>query len=396
MYEAVKASVEEFPHQPGVYLMKNSQDKIIYIGKAKDLRKRVGSYFSGKKELKTRVLVSKIHSVEYILTGNEYDALLLENNLIKEHNPRYNINLKDGKSYPAIRVTNEKYPRIFRTRRIIQDGSRYFGPYTEVGKIDTYLELIEKTFPLRKCRGPLKRRDHPCLYYHIGRCSAPCVGKISQADYMKHVEEAVKLLSGETEELLRGLHQQMEAAAAELDYERAAELRDRIQAVGTVGTEQEIVDFNMEKRDYVATVQRDTLCSFVVFQMRSGKMVGRDLFRAESFGTEEESFAEFFFQYYGNSNTFPDFIYIDSKVEARHLERFFHDELGRQVEVHVPREDRHSRILRMARENASQDVERRLKAIANIPGLEELKQVLALPKLPRRIEGFDIAQLSGK
>ena len=169
MYEELKTLVREFPQKPGVYLMKNSHGKIIYVGKAKNLKKRVGSYFTGTQPVKTRVLVSKIKNIEYIVTQNEYEALLLENNLIKKNDPRYNINLKDGKSYPSIRVTNEDYPRIFRTRRIIQDGSTYYGPYTNVEKIDLYLELIEKLFPLRKCRGPVKKREHPCLFGRSGR-----------------------------------------------------------------------------------------------------------------------------------------------------------------------------------------------------------------------------------
>lgn len=427
MYEDLKTVVREFPQKPGVYLMKNSHGKIIYVGKAKNLKKRVGSYFSGSQPVKTRVLVSKIKNIEYIVTQNEYEALLLENNLIKKNDPRYNINLKDGKSYPSIRVTNEDFPRIFRTRRIIQDGSTYFGPFTNVEKIDIYLELIEKLFPLRKCRGPVKKREHPCLYYHIGRCASPCTGKISQADYMKHVEGAKKLLSGETEELIQDLERQMNSAARELNYEKAAELRDTIGAVKAVGESQEVVDYNYEKRDYVAVAQRDTLCSFVVFQMRGGKMTGRDMYRAESFGGEEDAFAEFFFRYYGQFQTtrtnrsstsssparpqrddqsagqdegrggnFPDVIYTSSKADVELLQRFFREELGIAVEVKTPEEDRHSKILKMALQNAMQDVERRLKSFANIPGLEELKSVLGLRKLPRRIEGFDIAQLSGK
>ena len=442
MYEDLKSVVREFPQKPGVYLMKNSHGKIIYVGKAKNLKKRVGSYFSGSQPVKTRVLVSKIKNIEYIVTQNEYEALLLENNLIKKNDPRYNINLKDGKSYPSIRVTNEDYPRIFRTRRIVQDGSTYFGPFTNVEKIDIYLELIEKLFPLRKCRGPVKKRAHPCLYYHIGRCASPCTGKISQAEYMKHVEGAKKLLSGETEELIQDLERQMNTAARELNYEKAAELRDTIEAVKTVGESQEVVDYNYEKRDYVAVAQRDTLCSFVVFQMRGGKMTGRDMYRAESFGGEEDAFAEFFFRYYGQlqptqknvrstsnqgskspqsstassparpqsdeqsadqeqgqengrGGNFPDVIFTSSKADVELLQRFFREELSIQVEVKTPEEGRHSKILKMALQNAVQDVERRLKSIANIPGLEELKSVLGLRKLPRRIEGFDIAQLSG-
>ena len=406
MYENLKSLVREFPQKPGVYLMKNSHGKIIYVGKAKNLKKRVGSYFSGTQPVKTRVLVSKIKNIEYIVTQNEYEALLLENNLIKKNDPRYNINLKDGKSYPSIRVTNEEYPRIFRTRRIVQDGSTYFGPFTNVEKIDIYLELIEKLFPLRKCRGPVKKRDHPCLYYHIGRCVSPCTGKISQTEYMQHVEAAKKLLSAQTDDLIRNLEGQMNSAARELNYEKAAELRDTLEAVKSVGESQEVVDFNYEKRDYVALAQRDTFCSFVVFQMRGGKMTGRDMYRAESFGGEEDAFTEFFFRYYGSSRgksraenqtgNFPDVIFTSSKADVELLQRFFREELSTEVEVQTPEEGRHSKILKMALQNAVQDVERRLKSIANIPGLEELKSVLGLRKLPRRIEGFDIAQLSGK
>jgi excinuclease ABC subunit C len=395
MYENLKSLVQDFPGDSGVYLMKNKQGTIIYIGKAKNLKKRVASYFSGSQTVKTRVLVSKIESIEYITTANEYEALLLENNLIKEHSPRYNINLKDGKSYPAIRVTNEEFPRIFRTRRIVQDGSRYFGPYTDVRNIDIYLELIEKLFPLRKCRGPLKKREHPCLYYHIGRCASPCTGRISPEEYRVHVEEAVKLLSGETADLLEDLEKKMNRAAGELNFEGAADLRDTIEAVKTVGSTQEVVDFDMEKRDYVAMAQRDSLYSFAVFQMRSGKMLGRDLYRAESFGAGEDAFSQFFFQYYADSRSLPDVIYTRTTMDGKNLERFFREEYKAQVALKAPEEGRDTRILRMAEENARQDVERRLKAVANIPGLEELRDVLKLGKLPRRIEGFDIAQLSG-
>ena len=220
---------------------------------------------------------------------------------------------------------------------------------------------------------------------------------------MKHVEGAKKLLSGETDELVQDLEKQMNAAARELNYEKAAELRDTIEAVKTVGESQEVVDFNYEKRDYVAAAQRDTFCSFVVFQMRGGKMSGRDMYRAESFGGEEDAFSEFFFRYYGesksNGKSFPDVIYTSSTANVELLQRFFREELNKEVEVKAPEEpkdDRHSKILKMALQNAMQDVERRLKSVANIPGLEELKSVLGLKKLPRRIEGFDIAQLSGK
>lgn len=396
MYEEVREQVRDFPDSPGVYLMKDAGGTIIYIGKAISLKKRVSSYFTGKKDVKTRVLVDRIRAIEYITTGNEYEALLLENNLIKEHTPRYNINLKDGKSYPVIKISADPFPRIYRTRQILQDGSEYFGPYTDVTRIDRYLELIEKLFPLRKCRGRLKKRDQPCLYYHIGRCSAPCCGRIDRQDYLAHVEGARKLLSGDTGTLLQGLRERMKAASSRLDFEAAAELRDLIAAVETVGTGQDVVDFAAESRDYVACAMNDLLCSFGVFRMRDGKLIGRDLFRGKSFSSEEEAFSQFFIRYYDEFREIPERIYTSGGFDTALIEAFFRRERKADVEISVPREGRHAKILRMVMDNAMHDLERRLKAEANISGIEELRRVLGMTKLPRRIEGFDIAQLSGK
>jgi excinuclease ABC subunit C len=395
MYEEVREQVKDFPDRPGVYLMKNGEGTVIYVGKAKELRKRVSSYFTGSQPIKTRVLISRVDTIEYIITSNEYEALLLENNLIKKWNPRYNINLKDGKTYPVIKVTGEAFPRIYRTRRIIQDGSQYYGPFADVGKIDMYLELIEKLFPLRKCKGVLKKREHPCLYYHIGRCAAPCAGNIDRETYNRRVEEAKKLLSGETEELEADLQRRMEEHSRKLEFEKAAETRDLLEAVRTVGAEQEVVDFEEESRDYIGSAKRDTLCSFTVFQMRGGKMVNRDLYRAESYGSGEDALTEFFIRYYTGAEKLPQLIFTPDEADAQLLERFFREEFGAEVQVAIPEDGRHARILRMAVENAKQDAEQRLRAVERIPALEDLQEVLALPKLPRRIEGFDIAQLSG-
>jgi excinuclease UvrABC nuclease subunit len=195
------------PESPGVYIMRNSVGEIIYVGKAKVLRNRLSSYFSGRKDVKTRHLVSRIDAIEWILAASEYEALLLENTLIKQHTPKYNINLKDGKSYPSVRVTNEEFPRVFRTRRIIRDGSLYFGPFPSAETVDIYLDLIKKLFPLRRCV-IMRKRESPCMYYHIGRCSGPCAGKITREAYAEYVEEIKKLLSGETEALLAELREQ--------------------------------------------------------------------------------------------------------------------------------------------------------------------------------------------
>jgi len=396
MFKELKESVRIFPHSPGVYLMRNKKDTIIYIGKAKDLRKRVLSYFTSGRDLKTQVLVKKIHSIEYIVTGNNYEALILENNLIKKWSPRYNINLKDGKSYPVIRITNEDFPRIFKTRRIIQDGSEYFGPFADVGKLDQFLELIEKLFPLRKCRGPLRKRYSPCLYYHIGRCSAPCAGKIDKEEYQVLVSKVRKMLSGDTSEVETRLKKEMKAASEKMQFERATEVRDTLIALESVHTNQQVEDFNLEKRDYAACAMREHLCTISVFQMREGKLIGRELFRAETFGNETDVLADFALQYYRETEDVPDYLYVSHDADTELLQGYFDKELAANMQAVKPENGKHYRILKMALENAVMDVDKRLKNRENLTGLEALKEDLGLKILPRRIEGFDIAQLSGK
>ena len=396
MYEELKDQVKRLPVESGVYLMKDQRGEIIYVGKAKSLRKRVISYFNGSRDIKTRVLASRIHTIDHITTRNEYEALLLENNLIKRWKPRYNINLKDGKTYPVIRVTNEDFPRVFRTRRIIQDGSSYYGPFPNAGMVDTYLELIERIFPLRKCPGDLSKRKGPCFYYHIGRCAGPCIGKITKEEYAGTVEKVKELLSGETEELVAQLGKEMGEAGAELKFERAAQLRDAIEAIRTLGREQEVVDFDPEVRDYVALAHKDQLATFIVFQMRGGRLQGRDLFRSELYASEEEAMVQFLLQYYGTLHTPPAQLFVSLPFEPDLVTAFFRNEKGKEVDIQFPHEGKHWSVVRMALENGMQDIENRRHQLENIPALEELKRVLGLPKLPRRIEGFDIAHLHGK
>ncbi|MBI9103186.1 MAG: excinuclease ABC subunit UvrC [Spirochaetales bacterium] len=392
----LKEAIRQFPDSPGVYLMKDRREKIIYVGKAKSLKKRVGSYFTGKKDVKTDILVRRIRSIETIATNNEYEALLLENTLIKKWNPRYNISLKDGKSYPVIRVTREEFPRVFRTRRIIQDGSDYFGPYPSAVTLDAYLELVNRLYPLRKCRGKLKKRDAPCLYYHIHQCSGPCADMISKKDYGKQVRKVKDLLSGNSESLIKKLTREMKNAAADLDFEKAARIRDSIEGIGKIDEEQGVVDFDQEKRDYVALEQEGEFYTFVVFQMRGGKLVGRDLFRTESPVEPEEALPVFLLQYYSRSQDPPVTLFIPFPIEVELITQYFMKEKGADVSI-LPVEDNKDRVvMNMARENAIQDGSRRKQSREKHEVLEELQQVLSLSKLPRRIEGFDIAQLSGK
>ena len=395
-----RESIAHFPTEPGVYLMKSARDTILYVGKANNLRSRVRSYFAKDKDIKTTALMRKVDRIEYIVCRSEYEALLLENNLIKEHRPRYNINLKDGKTYPVIRITNEDYPRVFRTRHIVEDGSSYFGPYANVHHIDRYLEVIEKLFPLRKCRGPVKKRDHPCLYYHIGRCAAVCAGKTGQDEYARRIEGIRKLLSGQTDGLIADLERDMQAAVAELKFEQAAEIRDTIAAIRRTQDEQQVVDFDPDVRDYLGLFQRDGVVSMTVFHMRGGRLLGTEMFHSDVYSEPDDFIPQFLIQYYTAARMVPEKLIIGAEravVEAisSDLAHFFRDELGETVEILLPESSRDASVTNLAAENARRDLEKRVREQSNIPGLEELQKVLGLPRLPLRIEGFDIAHVEG-
>jgi excinuclease ABC subunit C len=395
-YTRLKTFVKTVPREPGVYLMKNDKDTVIYVGKAKVLRNRLSSYFNGDKDIKTFTLLKHVRTIDYIITANEYEALLLENNVIKERKPRYNINLKDGKTYPVIRITNERFPVVFRTRRIIDDGSSYFGPFPGVETIDRYLTLIDKLFPLRKCGGKLKKRDRPCLYFHMGMCSAPCVGKISEEGYREHVDQVKRLLSGDTDDLKTELSAKMNEASGDLQFERAARLRDALQAIDSFKSEHETIDFDPASRDYISFTVDGTLCTFVVFQMRGGKMVGRDLFRTNVFSGEEEAFHDFLFNYYSRERPPPPSVYIPEGYDVALIADYCRNELAFPCEFRIPDSKVHEAIMNMARQNAAEDIVRRQRETGDIPALRDLQRALSLKALPARIEGFDIAQLSGK
>lgn len=377
--------------------MKDMDDNVIYVGKAKNLKRRVSSYFLPNRDLKTTCLVEKIDHIDYIITGNEYEALVLENNLIKKYTPHYNILLKDGKSYPVIRITNEDFPRIFKTRRIIKDGSKYYGPYAKLGELNTYLDLVAKSFPLRLCSGPLSKRKEACLYYHIGRCSAPCINKISKEEYGKYIRACEDFLSGDDASLIKQVEKEMYDASKRLDFETAAKKRDILEALKGVQSNQMVQDWNDEEsKDYVAIEMRSYLTTISIMQFRNGSLIGKALYRSESLGDETETLFSFIVQYYSDGESLPHEIYVSHEIDASLIERFFDENYSHRVKVLLPRDGKHYRILRLAQENATRDIEKRLKETDNIPALEILRKELSLERLPRHIEGFDIAQLSGK
>ena len=375
--------------------MRDNSGVIIYVGKAKILRNRLSSYFTGRKDPKTRLLVSKIHSLEWILTETEYEALLLENELIKRNTPKYNINLKDGKTYPVIRLTAEEWPRVFRTRRIVNDGSLYFGPFPNVEIIDAYLDLIRRLFPLRRCRR-MSNRNTPCTYYHIGRCSAPCAGKVSKEEYQEIVERVRKLLAGETDTLLTSLKTRMEESSNSLRFEEAARIRDAVKAIEAFQGESRVIDFDPESRDYVAFAMDGSLVTFTVFAMRGGRLTGRDLYRSRAFGTEEEAALDFLMTYYTPERLPPPLLILRNPSGMNLATRYFRKELKSKSRITAPDDRRHEAALSMAEHNAKEDLIKRRREAGDVEALEELRRILDLETLPARIEGFDIAHLSGK
>ncbi|UTC63560.1 excinuclease ABC subunit UvrC [Treponema sp. OMZ 787] len=419
--EKLHAVALSAPKTSGVYLWKDKAGTVIYVGKAKSLKNRLSSYFTSNRDIKTRILVSRADSIEYIQTDNEYEALLLENTLIKKHKPRYNINLKDGKTYPVLKLTNEEFPKLYRTRNIKNDGSKYFGPFPNVSAVDMFLTLIKHNYTLRQCKR-LKKRDTPCLYFHIGRCKAPCCGKISAEEYGKDIEEITLLLEGEIEDVSKALKERMKEAAEKKEFEKAARLRDGIQAVYALRGQNIVQDMDPESRDYIAWAFEGTMISIAVLKMRNGRLVGRDLYRSHSLKEEGEILSEFVSAYYVSANEVPPKIFIPQAADGNALiEKWLNEELHAKTRISIipleeieeaadktseytaeepldfsPAEIKHHKAaLKMARFNAREDALRRLREQGDFAAVEDLQKRLKLPCLPQRIEGFDIAHLGG-
>ena len=395
------------PQSSGVYLWRNAENTVIYVGKAKNLKNRLCSYFSGQKNIKTKMLIAHAVLIEYITTTNEYEALLLENNLIKKYSPRYNINLKDGKSYPVLRITNEEFPRIFRTRSIFQDGSQYYGPFPNVDAVDTFLDTIYKLFPVRHCK-VLRKRETPCLYYHMKQCKAPCCGKISKEDYGELISEISRLLEQKDDDAAKRMTEEMKAAAAELNFEKAARLRDGIKALMVLHNQNIVEAFDSEDKDYIAYWREGELVSFTVLKIRHGKLLGRENYRVESLNEDDELTGEFIAAYYEEESQIPPAIYVTTTTEYEIISKWLNDEKHVDTKVFTVSTDAATSspqtsssphdiaAINMALQNAHEDIVRRLRERGDTPALEELKTLLNLDTLPVRIEGFDIAHIGGK
>jgi excinuclease ABC subunit C len=412
--EAFEERLRSVPLSPGVYLWKDADGRIVYVGKSKVLRDRMRSYFGAPRGLsgKTRRLVSIIADFDYILTTSELEALVLEMNLIKQHRPKYNVLLKDDKSYPYIKVTmHETWPRIFTTRKVLDDGARYFGPFASAGSVRATLKLLNKLFSFRPpydCSDQKfdshRRAGRPCMYYDIKRCLGPCVPELTSAEeYRTAISNACLFLEGRSEQIISALRQRMREASENLEFERAAYVRDQIQALESVLERQKVLKTAATDQDVIAFAREDGSAVVQVFFVRGGKLIGAEPFTLE--GTEEANDAEllsqFLTQFYESAVSIPEHILLaDHPEEAAIIERFLEQKGGHRVSLQVPRRGEKRQLVDLATKNAAQKLEElRLQWLNTtqraMGGLTELRDVLELPALPRRIECYDISNTQG-
>lgn len=403
----IKDQLKKLPDKPGVYLMKDEMDEIIYVGKSKSLKKRVSQYFRSSKnhDAKVIAMVKCIKEFEYIITDTEVEALILEANLIKKHKPRYNIALKDDKNYPYIKVTvKDRYPRVIKTRKIIKDNAKYFGPYISVDAVNKTLETIEELFPLRKCNRNLEtNKDRPCLNYHIRKCIGPCTGEVTHQDYMEIVDQILLLLGGKHDILIDELKNRMAEASKQLDFERAAKYRDRINALNNLLERQKIISTSDADQDYISMSRSSDKTCAMIFFVRGGKLIGREQHILE--GTEDirrsEILSTFVKQFYSGTAFIPKEILIDEKIDDYILiEKWLTQKRGSKVTIKQPIRGEKRKLLEMVHTNAleyltkfEEKINREKEYSEN--SLNELLELLSLEKAPRRIEAYDISNIYG-
>ncbi|MDO4281197.1 MAG: excinuclease ABC subunit UvrC [Peptococcaceae bacterium] len=405
MNDIIQRKLKALPTNPGVYLMKDKDGTIIYVGKAINLRNRVRSYFrtQPKEAVKTKALVRHIEDLEYIVVDNETEALVLECNLIKKYRPKYNISLKDGKTYPYLRITKEDYPRIFITRQVIRDGSRYFGPYTNVTELRDTLEMLHHIYPYRTCANSQFNKGMSCLNEHLGLCKGPCVGHISQADYMSMIEAVAEFFAGHTEPLRKKLEAEMLAASEALDFETAATKRDQIRAIDTISNRQRAISQRTDNHDLVAMARNDLGAMMQVFFVRGGKIIGRESYplHANKNDSDEEVFSSFMKQFYLEQEAVPRTIYIDLPfADEALLENLLSEKHGMKIHLHQPKAGQMRALMDLVRRNAEEALAKRLisneTAKARTEGaLVDLADYLQLPRTPQRIECYDISNIQG-
>ena len=404
----IEEELKKLPSQPGVYIMHDRRDEIIYVGKAISLKNRVRQYFqsSRNKTAKIEQMVSRIARFEYIITDSELEALVLECNLIKEHRPRYNTMLKDDKTYPYIKVTMyEEFPRVLFSRDMKKDKSRYFGPYTSAGAVKDTIELIHKLYQIRTCNRNLPRdigKERPCLNYHIKQCQAPCQGYISQEDYGKSISLVLDFLGGKYAPVIAMLEEKMQAASDEMDFEKAIEYRDLLTSVKQIAQKQKITDSGMEDRDIIAMAKDEKDAVVQVFFVREGKLIGREHFHVNVATAEDNGqiLTSFVKQFYSGTPFIPREIWVQTQLEEEEvIGEWLSAKRGQKVKLIIPKKGQKERLVELAERNAalvlSQDKEKiKREELRTVGAMNEVGSLLGLTGV-KRIEAFDISNISG-
>jgi len=409
MNESLKSKLENLPASPGVYQFKDNYGKVIYVGKAKILKNRVRQYFHSQPSYgRIPMMVSKINDLEIIATDNEVEALILEFNLIKEIRPRYNVNLKDDKSYPYIVITKELFPRVFPTRQKRTDGSRYFGPYTDVKTMRYALKTIRDIFMIRSCRLNLtienieNKKFKVCLDYHIHKCEGPCEGLVSAIEYNQMIDEVAKLLNGKTSTLIKELTERMDEYSGLMQFEKAARLRDKIDAISVYSSKQKMVDEEIIDRDIFAVETSDNDGCGMVLKIRDGKVIGKSHFYLSNVAEKEEDelIENLVINYYTKSDFIPDEIYLQKEIEdVETIKDWLEKKDTKKVDIIIPKIGEKAKLVNMVKANARLMLEElklaKLKREFIAPSVDSLKRDLRMEKLPRRIECFDISHIQG-
>lgn len=405
----IPAELKKLPESPGVYIMRDKTDDIIYVGKAKILKNRVRQYFqnSANHSLKVKQMVSNIDHFEYIVTGSEVEALILENNLIKKHNPKYNILLKDDKTYPYIKVTtNEMFPRVFVTRKLLKDKNKYFGPFTNSSAVKENIALIDKIWQVRRCSKVFPRdigKSRPCLNYHIGQCKAVCTGKVSEEEYNKMIGEILDFLSGKTENVVKSLTSKMLKYSAEMEFEKAAEVRDTIESIKILNQKQIIENLHIDDRDVIGFARGIRECIMQIFFIRGGKITGREHFMLEECeGVEDkELMTQFVQQFYSGTPFIPKEVILQCEIDDFDLiSQWLSEQKGQRVNVLVPQKGERKSLVLMAQNNAKivldkfgAEIRREHKRTKG--ALEEIQKALNIDFELNRIESYDVSNTQG-
>lgn len=405
----IEESVKNLPTNPGVYLMYDKNDEVIYVGKAKNLKNRVSSYFRKNSSHTPKVIamVENIVRFEYIIVASEFEALVLECNLIKQHQPYYNILLKDDKSYPYIKITiYEDYPRIMLARRVLRDNAMYFGPYLNTRVVNETIDMVKTVFNIRSCNRVLPRdigKGRPCLNYQIGKCSAPCSNKISKENYKKQFEKIIDFLNGNHSEVLKILEESMVDAAEKLQFEKAAKLRDKIEAIKHIRDEQRITSTSLYNKDVIAIADIGVYVCIMLLNIREGKMINREHFIIKNVNKEskENLMTDFIKQYYSITDFIPKNIYIQEKIDDLDLiQQWLSEKCGNKITINVPSRGENLKLIKMAESNAVEllklhilKVDTGKKKMNDL--IYQIKSTFGLEKPPMRIESYDISNISG-